>query len=1456
MSGLFISHSTDDDGFVRGLQRALDDFGAVAWTDSRRLCGGDLLWSTIHPAIENADAFVVVVSPHSLQSKWVGKELRHALEVRKRRADYRVIPLSLDGTRLGVLEEDFGEEPVYIPVSREGGGIEAALDAILTALGKRLPADRDVVPQPAPEPLEELVLHLTDLRIDERDGVRRPSARARLVYHPARPEQPEVTGARDWRLTAPMGPIEADDLRWYLEKYAIWPGDCFRDRAARVEASLARWGQDLHQAAMPIEHTANVMQAWARIGERAERRFSVYVEDVTVAGATATEIENAREAATLLLGLPWELLHDGDSFLFQGARPTRVRRRLPNTADRQVPVLTPPIRVLLITSRPEDDACDYINHRASALPLVQAMEALGGLVELHLLDPPTLQALDEELHRAHDARRPYHVVHFDGHGVFNRQVGLGGLCFEDPADVDRLEGRRHQTVFTDKLGPLLRDHRVPLVFLEACQTAQAERASESVATQMLKEGVVSVVAMSHSVLVETARRFVESFYRALADGRRVGAAMLAGQRALKDDDRRGRRFGVGDFRLQDWFVPVLYQEKADPQLFARTPAPQTKQDTLDRIEHRMGMLPKAPGTGFVGRSRELLALQRLLATERYAVVRGQGGEGKTALAAEFARWLVRSQKLERAAFVSVEVHSHVRAVLDAIGSQLVPDYSVATFSDLEQAILPVERALRERSTVLVVDNMESILAPPYIETPAALSEETRLELQDILNLCQRLNAVGDTRLVFTSREPLPSPFDGERNRRELHRLSREDAVALVERVLGQGDGGAGQASPARDEAIGDLVEAVHGHARTLTLLAPSLRAQGVEKTRESLTSLMDEMERAFPGNREKSLFASVELSLRRMSPENQQRARVLGVFHGVVDLDMLRAMMKWEIAEVADLAKELVTTGLATVDPYNHLTLNPALCPYLRARLGAEERAALEARWGETMSAYVDYLVREASRRAEIASRLALLELPNLLVLLEQRRAAGDGEATIGLTTSLHGLLHHLDRPRLLRQVSRARDDAEAALGAGLSHARFEVLRTRIEQMLSRGRLEEAGQAARDLLHRARVGGEGAYIGADFDLATACFLLGRVLQLTGRAEQALPLVDEARGRFEDAENREPGRGAERMASLCVAERGDSLRDLGRLDDAIAAYEEGIREAKIRRDERAVAVGSAKLGRIRLLQRRYPDALLAYREARDLFARLGEPMSVAETWQCIGLAYANTGEVEAAEDAYRQCLAISVQLDNPQGQTTTLGLLAILYERTDRAEDAVTYHRQAADAFARLQDAANEGRVRNNLADCLRTLRRFDEARTEIHRASECTKQFGHACEPWKTWAVLADIEKDAGAAAAAEQARRKAIGCYLAYRRDGGENHDGSGRLVAGMTEHLHNGGPEAAAEFLEQVAVSPDASAPLHSFIEILRSVINGSRDRALAETADLSCAMAAEVLLLIEQLEKAEGR
>src|SRR5262249_22018816 len=160
----------------------------------------------------------------------------------------------------------------------------------------------------------------------------------------------------------------------------------------------------------------------------------------------------------------------------------------------------------------------------------------------------------------------------------------------------------------------------------------------------------------------------------------------------------------------------------------------------------------------------------------------------------------------------------------------------------------------EQPTMLVVDNLESVLPPPYLaaDTPALLAEEDRSELTAILALCERLKDHGETRLVFTSREALPEPFDGEINRRELHCLHRHDAVRLVARVVHESEAAA-NAETRRPTAVGavrsgvtdsdlaeieELVEAVHGHARTLALLAPSLRRVGVNATREVLRELM------------------------------------------------------------------------------------------------------------------------------------------------------------------------------------------------------------------------------------------------------------------------------------------------------------------------------------------------------------------------------------------------------------------------------------------------------------------------------------------------------------------------------------------------------------------------------------------------------------------------------------------
>jgi TIR domain-containing protein len=100
MNKLFISHSSQDDAFVRDLRSTLADHGQHGWIDSRELRGGASLLQEVQSAIKEASAYAVVVSPHSFQSDWVGDELAHALKVQEQRgrANYPVIPLCVDGT--------------------------------------------------------------------------------------------------------------------------------------------------------------------------------------------------------------------------------------------------------------------------------------------------------------------------------------------------------------------------------------------------------------------------------------------------------------------------------------------------------------------------------------------------------------------------------------------------------------------------------------------------------------------------------------------------------------------------------------------------------------------------------------------------------------------------------------------------------------------------------------------------------------------------------------------------------------------------------------------------------------------------------------------------------------------------------------------------------------------------------------------------------------------------------------------------------------------------------------------------------------------------------------------------------------------------------------------------------------------------------------------------------------
>ena len=236
---------------------------------------------------------------------------------------------------------------------------------------------------------------------------------------------------------------------------------------------------------------------------------------------------------------------------------------------------------------------------------------------------------------------------------------------------------------------------------------------------------------------------------------------------------------------------------------------------------------------------------------------------------------MRTRRFERAAFVSMEENGDRGRMLFALGEQMVPDFVRETGGDWEQGRQLLERELRSRRVVIVVDNMESVLPPV---DGSEMAYEPRV-LEGILELCTELMGHGETRLVFTSRQALPEPFDAHPVR--LGRLDREDAVEIVGRVL-ERYGAEPRGRGRRGSEGGDRRA---GGRRPLPCAQPGAPGTGgggvgVRNATQRLHELMASLAAKYPDDRERSLFASVELSLRRLPAGTRERMRPLGVFQG------------------------------------------------------------------------------------------------------------------------------------------------------------------------------------------------------------------------------------------------------------------------------------------------------------------------------------------------------------------------------------------------------------------------------------------------------------------------------------------------------------------------------------------------------------------------------------------------
>jgi tetratricopeptide (TPR) repeat protein len=427
--------------------------------------------------------------------------------------------------------------------------------------------------------------------------------------------------------------------------------------------------------------------------------------------------------------------------------------------------------------------------------------------------------------------------------------------------------------------------------------------------------------------------------------------------------------------------------------------------------------------------------------------------------------------------------------------------------------------------------------------------------------------------------------------------------------------------------------------------------------------------------------------------------------------------------------------------------------------------------------------------------------------------------------------------------------EAEAKKLGGWSNVRYYSLTMQIERVLEIGNFPQALEEAQALLDKCLTAGEKAYLGAEYDIADMHFLLGRILLMGGASEAALPLLTEACQRFQRLAVG-GNVGAARMASVSLTEKGDCLSSLGRLEEAADTYKENISMAEKLKYDRQIAVGKVQLGTVRMLQKRYGEALQAYHEALKIFTDLGEPASVATIWHQKGMVHEEAGQFDDAEGAYRQSLQMSTQQKNSASEARSLVQLGNLYNKMGRLEEAVIFYSQAADKYIEIGDLKMESVARNNLADTFIKLKRYAETRQEIRRAIECKKPYGHAAEPWNVWNLLYQLEQTVGNPAAAAEARAQAIQLYLAYRREGGENHNPGGRLCAAFREAVQGNQAGEMAAVLGELGRHPEIDPSIKVLIPKLQAILAGTRDPQLAADPELHYTDAAELLFLLERL------
>lgn len=709
-----------------------------------------------------------------------------------------------------------------------------------------------------------------------------------------------------------LSPQEQEELRWYLEDYLKFAHVTVQTMVDQIITMMRRRGIELYQKVFTAN--ANTQALWFAVRDQlADLRIEI--------STTITEA----------VSIPWELMHDPEldsPIALRSKAFVRIQSH-PNIDFVPVPAVDAGrLRLLYIVCRP--GGSEDVSLRAIANRLLQDLGPDLARFDITALRPPTFEQLQAELACSKAAGRPYHIVHFDGHGMY-ADLGknplpdwhgalsglvLGGakngkhgyLLFELPGGEGKIRPVDGQT-----LGKLLHDYGVPVLVLNACQSAMHEaaeapsssaesvhdeiRAIGSLSQAVIDQGIPAVLGMRYSVYVVTAAQYVGEVYRALARGQSFGEAASHGRKHLYLNPERW--LGLQPRVLQDWFVPVVYE--AMPIALLPIGDSQELGDMQDRDPAMLSAVLRryVPDGGFVGRDETMLVLDRAFDEHRIVLLHAFAGQGKTSAAVEFARWYSLTQGLGHfpvVLFNSFEHHNDLARLLNQIAQTFASMLEARgihwhAIHDPEARRRHVVQLLRHVPVLWIWDNIEPVTGFPA----GTESQWTAAEQEDLRDFLKqiKLDTASKVKVLLTSRRDEQDWLGALPKRIEMPRMSNPDAASLARRL-------GGEKEITRD-AIGDwlpLLDYCAGNPLTLHVLvgqAVRMGLSGKEKLADFISSIRSGEQHVqdvdASEGRDCSLGASLDYGFKTaFSEDDLSIIALLHLFQGTVILDVLELM--------------------------------------------------------------------------------------------------------------------------------------------------------------------------------------------------------------------------------------------------------------------------------------------------------------------------------------------------------------------------------------------------------------------------------------------------------------------------------------------------------------------------------------------------------------------------------------